>query len=219
MKCIKLIFSLSVLLVALTLTSCLDSDSSKQPYQAYVTVEDGGMTLLTDDGYTLYPSDYSGFSSLERAYVVYTLQDGYTNDGSVLHVDIDTSQSFGIYTKSVIQTSAAIDSLENKSLTAFNYMWAANGYVTTNVSFMYQNKAYFDLIRNLNKESNDTLYLKFNFNKGDADGYYSAYSVNSFRLPGGLRYDFSGKDSIVVAVSANVNSETKTFYSNYKFNY
>jgi len=220
MKCIKLVFSLSVLLVALTLTSCLDSETSKRQYVSYVTVVESQMALLSDDGYTLYPSDFSGFAGLERACVLYTLQDGYpVNEGSkVLHVDIDTSQSFGIYTKSIIQTSVPIDSLENKSLTDFN-LFAANGYVTTYATFMYQNKAYFDLVRDLNKESNDTLYLKFNFNKGATDGYCSAYSYNSFRLPGDLRYDFSGKDSIVIAVSANVNSEAKNFYSNYKFNY
>lgn len=223
MKSFKFIIFCMALMLVSVLSSCInDNDGSTKPtYYTCVTLADNGTTLYTDDGLKLIPSYASlskltGFSSLERAYIAYTLQDGQATGQNVTSYAVDVTAFSQIPTANLVSVTddnvAANDTLKSKNDPVVDFSFiATDKYVTVQSTFYYIKGKIptINMWRDTRISSSDTLYLNLFYDnrKTDAESFYgqSVSLLNSFRMPHEIYSLFPGKDSIVVALSGMVN--------------
>lgn len=222
MKNSKLLISCLSFMIALFLTSCIDSDgNSKQTYYSYVTVKDGGKKLLADDGVILYPSlasisQLKDFATTERAYVGYTLQEiqDPSNPKGTYSVDLGGYAPIKVDNILSIQKGdAPADTLKtnNDPVKDFGFV-STKDYVTMQTTFYYvQGKVpSIKLWRDMTVNNADTLFLNLYFNdkkvSGESLGYQPGTVTYSYKT-GDLKTQFPAKQSVIVAIKGLVEND------------
>lgn len=195
MKQMKFLAITLILLMGVAFTSCIDSDGGDSYDTAtYVTVLDnsiyGGVTLLTDDGYTLLPSNPEVLKITATDYVKRAVVGVKWAEGVVFDHDrnkrykVDIVAREGLPSKTycslpdTIKNSYPIVSLGEKTL------WGANGnYLTFSFTFNYESQSpvVFDLFPY--KAEGDKLTMKLCQSVGAKNAYNSQDYMMSFELP------------------------------------
>jgi hypothetical protein len=212
MKEMKTFFVTLILLVSVSLTSCIDGgdDSSSWDFFKYGTVVQsafGGVAVYTDDGLTLtlsnpsvikytdgtYPTRVAGYYKLATGE---TLQTGKTN----YTVSFVTGNL--IVTKNFNQKPDTIK--KSYSITSIDGYYIANSYATVFLSFPYKTASNVSFDMYTQRVGNDTLYVALNYTNGGSDdnsGNLISQIPYSFKLPSNIEIQ-PKNDSIWVKVSA-----------------
>lgn len=196
MKQMKFLAITFILLMGVAVTSCMDSDNGDSADTVtYVTVLDnsiyGGVTLLTDDGYYLVPTNSEVLKVSSTEYAKRALVGVKWNEGVVF--DRDRTKKYGMSivaplmglpaktycnAPDTIKNSYPIVNLDENSL------WGANGsYLTVGFTFNYQNSTAisFDLFPY--EAEGDKLTMKLCQSVGSKNAYDSQDYIMSFELP------------------------------------
>lgn len=196
MKQLKFLAITFILLMGVAVTSCMDSNNGESADTVtYVTVLDnsfyGGVTLLTDDGYYLVPTNSEVLKVSTTEYVKRALVGVKWSEGVVFDRDKNKKYSMSIVAPlmgvpaktycnapDTIENSYPIVSLDENSL------WGANGsYLTLGFTFNYQRATAisFDLFPYAAED--DKLTMKLCQSVGSKNAYDSQDYLISFELP------------------------------------
>lgn len=196
MKQMKFLAITFILLMGVAVTSCMDSDNGDSADTVtYVTVLDnsiyGGVTLLTDDGYYLVPTNSEVLKVSTTEYAKRVLVGVKWSEGVVF--DGDRNKKYGM---SIVAPLMGIpaktycnapDTIENSYPIVGlndNSLWGANGnYLTVGFTFNYQNSSAisFDLLPYA--AEGDKLTMKLCQSVGSKNAYDSQDYLMSFELP------------------------------------
>ncbi|MCD7898608.1 MAG: hypothetical protein LUH22_01650 [Bacteroides sp.] len=245
MKQIKFLMVVALaIFMGTTMTSCLDSNDGDYPdIQSFVTVDKSSMwetiSLLTDDGYTLLPTNPSFLEISsgvypDRAFVYakYANDEQFTEGKTTYNVTL--TNGYSIPTK---EFCTQPDTIVNATdLTSLNkYFWAANGYLNLEIGFTYDSNKYqaFDIYPT--EVDGDELTLKVVHSYGSSNNSYgTSTTIYSFEMP--YEFEFNNllnelelgpltpvQDSIYVTVigdgsydSTLSTNKTRIAYSNFK---
>lgn len=232
MKQIKFLTLALTILMGISFTSCLDSDSGPYQWYRYVTVDSwmGIITLKGDDGFTYTPTNpnalqYQNSSEyVKRALVLLQLAD--ENDDFVegkTEYKVTIAWAGGIEVKEFCEQPDTINAKKIVQMSEYG-AWAANDYVTVECVYActYVNDPQaFDLYPE--KAEGDVLTVRFCHSYGRGENAYSqASAIKSFRIPSVDRLNqqldrveggtlVPANDSIsVIVVAEGTNGELKS---------
>lgn len=201
------------LLMGISFTSCLNSDDGNASYSGFVTVSQGFLSdivLLTDDGYTLTPTNPSVLLANskypERVFLNYELVAGEEFVSGKTKYNVSILSGYVIPVKTFNQKP---DTLNDYKITQLSAPWYANNYVTFGIGFNYLNSVV-DFEVSQQKIGHDTLYVKLNYSKGGGDSFYNEGTTYlSFKVPSSVYGVIEEKnDSIWVKILAKGTYET-----------
>lgn len=196
MKQMKFLAIALTLLMSVAFTSCMDSEGggSGADGYSYVTVVDnyGIVTLLTDDGFKLIPTNpevlkVSAVEYVKRAQIGIQWAEGvvFDADRKKTYKMTIVAPLSGIDTKKycdlpdTIKTTYPIDALVEKGS-----VWGANGlYLSVIFKFNYQSNQSFGFDLFPIKAENDQLTMKLCQTVGQKEAYNKADYRVSFQMP------------------------------------
>lgn len=213
MKEMKTFFVTLILLVSVSLTSCIDGgdDSSSSwdlfKYGTVVQSALGGVAVYTDDGLTLSLSNPSAIKYTDGTYPTriagyYKLATGETLQTGKTNYTVSFVTGNLIITKNFTQKPDTLK--KNYSITSIDGYYIANSYATLFLSFPYKTGSNVSFDMYTQKVGNDTLYVALNYTNGGSDdnsGYQVSQIPYSFKLPSNIEIQ-PKNDSIWVKVSA-----------------
>lgn len=214
MRQLKFLAIAFTLLLSVVFTSCMDSGTeSNTDAVAYVTIQEstfGGVTLLTDEGFKLHPSNpevlkISATEYAKRAQIGIQWAEGVTFDGdkSKTYKMTIVAPLYGIDTKKycdrpdTIQTTYPLVALVEKGS-----IWGAHGqYLTAIFKINYQRNMPFAFDLFPIKAENDQLTMKICQTVGQKDASIQGDYRISFQLPSARMINemltmYEGKQSI-----------------------
>ncbi|MEG1684606.1 MAG: hypothetical protein RR319_01480 [Bacteroides sp.] len=196
-------------------------------------------------------AQFAALKDMKRALIQYSYQDGFTPTAETTEflIDVLAYQEIRWSNVKILPTEDPQDTLRinNDSIQSFvdnslffddKYCsaYAYRGYVNLVTSFKYESRIspYISMAYNPEKDivkgaTKDTLFMKLYFDNRSKDPAKVTSTapqvLSNFCLPRGLQYEFSGREDIVIGISADIKDYygkkmTDTIYiDKYKLNY
>lgn len=196
MKQMKFLAIAFTLLMSVAFTSCVDSDGGNSTDGiTYVTVQEnsiyGGVTLLTDDGYTLVPTNPELLKTSATTYAKRAVLGFQWAEGVEFDADRKKTYAMTIINGSFIPTKKYCDQPDTIKTTyplaamqERGTVWGANGnYLTAIFKFNFQSQKPFGFDLYPIKAEDDRLTMKLCQTVGEKDAYNATDYVMSFQLP------------------------------------
>lgn len=230
MKQMKSLMVALALLMGVTFTSCMNDNESSWDRALYVTVDEsglwGGVTLMTDDGFTLVPTNPEMLKTtagtyVDRAFIYLKWAEGVEFDG-----DIKKKYQVTIIAPSLVPTKDMTDRADtikaDLPLALLGEIWGANGrYLNVPFRFQFSNQEViaFDLYPE--KVEDNVLVMRLRQSLGKENSTNQQDAFISFKIPALSRINNlleqagqptveASNDSVYVKVIAKGNNETLT---------